>query len=112
MTRDPAAALDSPTLRVHWVPVPGWPTREAAPLSIAFTSRMVKRFWGPEWESNKGRRITLNFTHVAYLNGLSDGGDDDTTRDAQALIEAIHVYGEVILDLRDATEAGRLRQVT
>jgi hypothetical protein len=37
---------------------------------------------------------------VSYLKGLSDGGDPHTDEDVEALMDALFVYGEVTLELR------------
>lgn len=64
--------------------------------------RIVCRFWGRDWEAEPERRpVKLDWEDVSYLKGLSDGGDEQTHDDAEALIDAVVIYGEITLELRE-----------
>ena len=88
--------------RIYWNSGKPWPPKDAEPISQATTMKVVRRFWGRDWESPVQRReVKLNWEDVSYLNGLSDGGDAQTHEDVEALIDALFVYGEITLELRE-----------
>src|SRR5262245_46991347 len=90
------------TMKIYWSPTEPWQPRETKELSPWPTSLVVvKRFWGRNWESHRDHRPTLSRDDMDYLMGVRDAGNPDDVWDANALMDAIDIYGEIVLELRE-----------
>jgi hypothetical protein len=90
-----------PPWRIYWSPTEPWEPQAAEPISEKTTLLLARRFWGRKWRSEPHHEpVKLDWEDVLYLNGVSDGGDDQTHADAEALIDALFVYGVISLELR------------
>ena len=87
--------------RIYWAPGKPWAPKPPEPISEQTAMMVVRHFWGREWDSEPtGRSVKIDWEDVSYLKGLSDGGDPQTHEDVEALMDALFVYGEVTLELR------------
>jgi hypothetical protein len=90
------------TTKIYWSPKPPWPPLEAQELSLWPTSLvLVKHFWGRDWESHRDHRANVDRDDMPYLMGVRDAGNPDDVSSANALMDAIDINGEIVLELRE-----------
>jgi hypothetical protein len=97
----PAEAMMT-SVKIYWTPTESSRPQEAQALSPWPTSLVVvKRFWGRDWESHRDHRPTLSRDDMPYLMGVRDAGNHDDRGNANALMDAIDIHGEIVLELRE-----------
>lgn len=74
---------------LHWKPI----APEGKPLADQLKFRLRARFG----MSSHHDPIYLDRGNVDYLNGLADGLDGDSKKDARGLITAIEKHGEIMV---------------